>query len=84
MSPKTIESRIINRGRGPEIVGTRITIYDVMDYHKHGWRCDQIAALFRLSTHDIQSAIDYIESNKAAVERLSGDSRPAPQFHLSV
>ena len=48
--------------RAPEIAGTRITVYDVMDYYKHGWHRDQIAALFRLSSRDIQAAIDYIEA----------------------
>lgn len=68
MSPKIVEAKIINRGRGPEIAGTRITIYDVMDYYKHGWHRDQIAALFRLSSRDIQAAIDYIEAHKEEVE----------------
>jgi hypothetical protein len=30
-------ARIIDRGRGPEIEGTRITVYDVMDYWR---RCE--------------------------------------------
>jgi uncharacterized protein (DUF433 family) len=68
MPPKVIEAKIINRGRGPEIAGTRITVYDVMDYYKHGWHRDQIAALFRLSSRDIQAAIDYIEARKEEVE----------------
>ncbi len=34
MVPRPFEARIINRGRGPEIAGTRITVYDIMDY----WR----------------------------------------------
>jgi uncharacterized protein (DUF433 family) len=67
MKPKTIESVIINRGRGPEIAGTRITVYDVIDYYKHGWHRDRIAALFRLSSRDIQAAIDYIEEHTAEV-----------------
>jgi uncharacterized protein (DUF433 family) len=67
MQPKTIQSVIINRGRGPEIAGTRITVYDVLDYHKHGWHRDRIAALFRLSSRDIQAAIDYIEEHKSEV-----------------
>jgi uncharacterized protein (DUF433 family) len=28
-------ARIINCGRGPEIEGTRITVYDVFDYAQH-------------------------------------------------
>jgi hypothetical protein len=38
MAIKSLESVIVDRGRGPEIAGTRITIYDVMDYLKHGCR----------------------------------------------
>ena len=68
MSHKIAEAKIINRGRGPEIAGTRITVYDVMDYYKDGWHRDQIAALFRLSSRDIQAAIDYIESHREEVE----------------
>lgn len=61
-------ANIIDRGRGPEIEGTRITVYDVMDYLKDGWRYDQIAGLFRLPPDDIQAAIEYIEQHRAEVE----------------
>jgi uncharacterized protein (DUF433 family) len=53
-------SRIIDRGRGPEVVGSRITIFDVMDYLKHGWDQAQIAALFRLGVDDVLAAIEHI------------------------
>ncbi len=69
MSSNIAEARIINRGRGPEIAGTRITEYDVMDYYKQGWHRGQIAGLFRLSSRDIQAAIDYIETHKEEVQR---------------
>jgi len=59
---------IVNRGRGPEIAGTRITVFDVMDYLKHGWHRDHIAALFRLSSRDVQVAMDYIEAHREEVE----------------
>jgi uncharacterized protein (DUF433 family) len=60
-------AKIIHRGRGPEIAGTRITVYDVMDYLQEGWRYDQIAGLFRLPPDDIQAAIQYIEDHKEEV-----------------
>ena len=60
-------AKIIDRGRGPEIEGTRITVYDVMDYLQEGWRYDQIAGLFRLLPNDIQAAIQYIEAHYAEV-----------------
>ena len=59
-------SKIVDRGRDPELEGTRIPIYDVVDYWKEGWRYDQIAGLFRLSSDDIQSAIQYIEEHEKA------------------
>ena len=60
-------AKIIDRGRGPEIEGTRITVYDVVDYLQEGWRYDQIAGLFRLPPDDIQAAIQYIEAHKEDV-----------------
>lgn len=62
------ESKIIDRGRGPEIAGTRITVYSVMDYYTNGWHRDQIAMQLRLSSRDIQAAIDYIEAHKEEVQ----------------
>src|SRR5437667_728608 len=64
---QTMSAKIIDRGRGPEIEGTRITVYDVMDYLLEGWRYDQIAGLFRLLPDDIQAAIQYIEAHYAEV-----------------
>jgi uncharacterized protein (DUF433 family) len=83
----TMGARIIDRGRGPEIAGTRITIYDVMDYWTAGWRCEQIAGLFRLPPDDIQAAIAYIETHKMEVlaeyqqilDRHS-QTRPSPEI----
>ncbi len=58
-----MSAKIINRGRGPEIEGTRITVYDVLDYTRQGWHRDRIAALFRLSSRDIQAALEYIDQH---------------------
>ena len=60
-------AQIIDRGRGPEIEGTRITVYDVVDYLQEGWRHDQIAGLFRLPPDDIQAAIQYIKAHEEDV-----------------
>jgi uncharacterized protein (DUF433 family) len=60
-------AKIIDRGRGPEIAGTRITVYDVLDYLQEGWRSDQIAGLFRLPPDDIQAAMQYIEDHQEEV-----------------
>jgi len=65
-------SKIHNRGRGPEIEGTRITVYDVMDYYLDGWPATRIAARLSLGTPDIEAAIEYIESHRTEVDREYG------------
>ena len=69
---------IIDRGRGPEIRGTRITVYDVVDYWKDGWRYDQIAGLFRLPPNEVQAAIAYIEEHE---EEVMADYRAILKRH---
>src|SRR4029453_17527627 len=58
-----MSAKIINRGRGPEIEGTRITVYDVLGYVSQGWHRDRIAALFRLSSRDFQVALHYLDQH---------------------
>jgi uncharacterized protein (DUF433 family) len=61
------EARVIEVGRGPQIEGTRITVFDVLEYHKNGWHRDEIAALFDLSSQQVEAAIRYIEEHKDEV-----------------
>jgi uncharacterized protein (DUF433 family) len=68
MLPEIRTPRIIDRGRGPEIEGTRITVYNVLDYRKIGWHRDLIAAHFLLSSDQIQTAFDYIDAHQEEVE----------------
>ncbi len=69
-----MHAAIINRGRGPEIEGTRITVYDIMDHLQADWPPTRIAAFLRVSTDQVQAALDYIESHKqdvtAAYQRM--------------
>jgi uncharacterized protein (DUF433 family) len=62
-----IEARIIELGRGPTIEGSRITVFDVLHYHQAGWYRDEIAAFFRLSSRQVQVALQYIEEHKEEV-----------------
>lgn len=62
-----MSGKVIDRGRGPDIAGTRITVHDVLDYVQAGWHYDQIAAVFRLPPDDIQAAIQSIEAHQAEV-----------------
>jgi uncharacterized protein (DUF433 family) len=61
------EAKIIKTGSTPRIEGSRITVFDVLDYHKHGWQPTDIADLFKLSTRQIEVAIEYIETHKTEV-----------------
>ncbi len=78
-----LEAKIIDRGRGPEIAGTRITVYDVLDYLREEWPAKEIAWLFHLSTDQVDAAVRYIEEHKAEVmadydEMLVRDARGNP------
>jgi uncharacterized protein (DUF433 family) len=78
-----LEAKIIDRGRGPEVAGTRITVYDVLDYHKLGWHRDMIAVTLQLSSQQVEVAIQYIEEHRDEVmvdyeEMLARDARGNP------
>jgi uncharacterized protein (DUF433 family) len=60
--------RIIDRGRGPEIEGTRITVYDIYEHYRHGWNSLRIACEFWLGTPQVDAAIAYIESHRPQIE----------------
>ncbi len=61
------EAKIIDRGRGPEIAGSRITVYDVLDYLQENWPTKQIAGLFHLTTAQVEAAMRYIEEHQEEV-----------------
>jgi uncharacterized protein (DUF433 family) len=65
-----MEIAIIDRGRGPEIKGTRITVYDVLDYTRKGWHANSIALLFGLCTDQILAAMKYIEQHEKDVMKV--------------
>jgi uncharacterized protein (DUF433 family) len=61
-------ARIIDRGRGPELEGTRITVYCIMDYLRVGDHPTQIAQDLALSEEQVQEAIAYINAHRDEVE----------------
>jgi len=58
---------IHDRGRGPEIKGSRITVYNVLDYYLHGYHHSVIANILRLTPGEILTAINYINAHWAEV-----------------
>jgi uncharacterized protein (DUF433 family) len=62
------QSSIIRTERGLTISGTRITLYDVMDYVTAQYPPKFIRGLFNLTNEQINAALAYIETNRAEVE----------------
>src|SRR5438874_776588 len=80
---QTMQAEIIDRGRGPEIKGTRITVYDVLDYTKHDWPPHSIALFLSISVEQVLAAERYIEERKEEVwkdyrEMLARSARGNP------
>lgn len=62
------QEMIIRTERGLSIAGTRITIYDVMDYLKAEYPRKFIKDAFMLTDEQIDGALSYIKTNAIAVE----------------
>ena len=78
-------ARIINRGRGPEIEGTRVTVYRIMDFVREDSSPDRIARELDLDHEQVQVALAYIAGHRADVEAeyekiLQRIQQPNPTF----
>jgi uncharacterized protein (DUF433 family) len=62
------QAAIIRTERGLTIAGTRITLYDVMDYVTEQYPPKFIRGLFDLTEEQINAALAYIKANRADVE----------------
>jgi uncharacterized protein (DUF433 family) len=62
------QAAIVRTERGLTISGTRITLYDVMDYVTAQYPSKFIQGLFDLTDEQINAALAYIESNRVEVE----------------
>lgn len=59
---------VVRTSRGLSIAGTRITLYNIMDYRQAGWPPHLIQQWLSLTDKQIADAMDYIENHKDAVE----------------
>lgn len=62
------KAAIIRTERGLTIAGTRITLYDIMDYLKEGWTPKLIPGWLRLTEEQLNAALSYIEEHHSEVE----------------
>jgi uncharacterized protein (DUF433 family) len=87
-----LDGKIIDRGRGPEIAGTRITVYTILEYLEAGWRRDDLAFWFDLTRDQVDDAMQYIEAHKEEVladyakimERINRGNSPELQARLDA
>jgi uncharacterized protein (DUF433 family) len=62
------ESTIVRTERGLSIAGTRITLYDILDYLRQDWSPRWIQYWFNLTDEQIRDVVRYIEEYRAEVE----------------
>jgi uncharacterized protein (DUF433 family) len=63
------QATVVRTERGLTISGTRITLYDVMDYVSAGWPAHVIRDRLHLTDQQISDLMAYIEAHRAEVER---------------
>jgi len=59
---------VVRNSLGLAVAGTRITLYDVMDYLTDGWPPKLIQHWLNLTDTQIADVMAYIENNRAEVE----------------
>jgi uncharacterized protein (DUF433 family) len=62
---------IIDRGRGPEVAGTRITVFDVIPYLRAGHSATYIASVLGLSTAEVLALLRYLEEHHDEVMAMN-------------
>lgn len=67
-SAPNLKPTIVRTERGLSISGTRITLYDVMDYITAQYPPNFIRSLLDLTEEQINTALAYIEANRVEVE----------------
>lgn len=60
---------VVRNNWGLSIVGTRITLYDIMDYLKADWPPRLIRNWLNLTEKQMTDAMEYIETHRSEVEQ---------------
>ena len=59
---------VVRTGRGLTISGTRITLYQIMDFLKADCSVEEIMTCFRLTIRQMTDILNYIETHNEEVE----------------
>jgi uncharacterized protein (DUF433 family) len=62
------QTTVVRTERGLSIAGTRITLYNIMDYIKAGWPPKLIRDRLNLTDKQITDVMDYIKAHQEQVE----------------
>jgi uncharacterized protein (DUF433 family) len=73
METNNSNAMIIETGRGPTIAGTRISLYDIMDYLKDDWHPKHIANWLRLTPEQMAGAMAWLKEHETEMERRYAD-----------
>jgi len=84
--------QIVDRGRGPQLAGSRTTVYDIIPYLEAGRSATYVAAAMGHSTREIQALIEYIELHREEVmavhrrteERIARGNPPEVEARLAA
>ncbi len=63
-----LQPMVVRNKRGLSINGTRITLYDVMDYLHAGLSPEEIQEWLPLTEQEVAAAVEYIATHRAEVE----------------
>jgi uncharacterized protein (DUF433 family) len=67
LNTATQRPTVIRTERGLTIAGTRITLYQILDYLCAGWTREQIQRMHSLTDEQITDVLDYIEAHRTEV-----------------
>lgn len=62
------QNTVVRTSRGLSIAGTRITLYNIMDYLHAGWPAQRIRDRLHLTDKQITEVMDYIEDHHSEME----------------
>ncbi len=68
MNDTNAQATVVRTGRGLSIAGTRITLYDVLDYVKADWPPKLIQHWLNLTDQQVADVLAYIDTHRAEVE----------------
>ena len=63
-----LQNTVVRRPGGLFITGTRVTVYDVMDYLAAGWPPEKILQGLPLTKRQLTEVLAYIAANRSEIE----------------